>query len=237
MSKQTLVAQTDITDLHPQQVAEYLRQHDEFFAERPQLLNDLRIPHPQTGDAVSLIERQVVQLQQQARDLRGQLNEMMGVAHENQQRLEQLQSLQVALLDAGDLADMLLTLETHLRDRFDCDQVHAVLVGNSLPEGELPTLAKALGNASEIPDDFADLKESGQPLCGRLRPQQIQWLFGENADSVNSAAVMSIGKGCERGLIALGSSREDRFNPAQGTLFLSHLGGYVERLLKIHEPS
>ena len=45
--------------LTPEQVAAYLQANPEFFVERDELLGEMRIPH-QPGDAVSLVERQVM---------------------------------------------------------------------------------------------------------------------------------------------------------------------------------
>lgn len=233
MSKPTLVPSTDVSDVNPQQVAEYLKQTPEFFVERPLLLNQLTVPHPQTGNAVSLVERQVAQLQKTNRDLQTQLGQLVGVAHENHERLEQLNALQLGLLDAADVPDFLLTLESHLREKFDCGIVRAILVGekDNQAEAALPAFASTIQSTDEIHADFKDFIANDQPLCGRLRPTQLEWLLGEQADGVQSAAVIPLGKNCEVGLITLASDQADRFNPAQGTVFLSYLGKFVERVL------
>lgn len=233
MSKPTLVPNTDISELNPQQIAEYLKQNTEFFVDRPLLLNQLKVPHPQTGNAVSLIERQVTQLQKSNRELQAQLGQLVGVANENHQRLEQLNALQLGLLDSADVSDLLLTLESHLRDKFDCGIVRVVLIANKdiQAEAALPALASTIKSTEEIPAAFNNFLKGTQPLCGRLQPAQLEWLLGDQAEGIQSAAVIPLGKNCEVGLITLASDQLDRFNPAQGTVFLSYLGKFVERVL------
>ena len=53
------------TQLPEQAVVDYLTAHPDFFTRHPQLLRDLSLPHD-SGNAVSLIERQVELLRKQA---------------------------------------------------------------------------------------------------------------------------------------------------------------------------
>ena len=44
--------------LTAQQVMEYLKSHPDFFDQAPHLLSEINVPHPQSGQAISLVERQ-----------------------------------------------------------------------------------------------------------------------------------------------------------------------------------
>ena len=44
-----------------QDIANYLTSHPDFFDQHPELLATLQLPHPQNGQAISLIERQSLQ--------------------------------------------------------------------------------------------------------------------------------------------------------------------------------
>ncbi len=54
-----------LNDIHAEDVANYLNRNREFFHVFPNLLNELSIPHPKSGQEVSLLERQVFQLREQ----------------------------------------------------------------------------------------------------------------------------------------------------------------------------
>ena len=239
MSKSKVASVPALTEPDAEQVASYLREHPDFLAERPALLEALNVPHPQHGNALSLIERQVKVMRERNTTLQQQLSELVGVARDNQDRLQQLHDLQLELLDASDLNDLLTTLETRLRDHFACDAVRVILTESLLSDsergdGQLREVARLFDGPSSLPPAFKDFVASNKPLCGRLRPLQLAWLFGDAATDLHSAAVTPLGQGCETGLIALASTQDDRFNPAQGTVFLNQLSGYCERLILRH---
>jgi uncharacterized protein YigA (DUF484 family) len=61
-------------------------------------------------------------------------------------------------------------------------------------------------------------------VCGKPKPAQVEFLFGEQAPSVASAALIPLGPGGEVGLLAIGSTDPNRFRPEVGKLFLSYIG-------------
>ena len=66
-------------------------------------------------------------------------------------------------------------------------------------------------------EPFSAFRESGEPLCGRLRQDKIDRLFGQRADEVQSVALLHLG---DLGMLAIGSDDANRFFPGMGTLFL-----------------
>jgi hypothetical protein len=71
----------------------------------------------------------------------------------------------------------------------------------------------------------------GKPQCGRLKQDQAEFLFGDQAAAIESCAVIPLGDHACAGLLSIGSREVNRFNPCMGTLFLSHLGELVASLL------
>src|SRR5690606_36444363 len=63
-------------------VIEYLLQNPDFLERHPQLLAELRIPHP-CGTAVSLLEHQARVLRERNRALQARLDELLAVARDN----------------------------------------------------------------------------------------------------------------------------------------------------------
>ncbi len=69
-------------DVSEAQVAIYLKQHNDFFARHPELLQHQHIPH-QSGTAISLVERQTALLRQKNTDIRDQMSALLDAARHN----------------------------------------------------------------------------------------------------------------------------------------------------------
>lgn len=217
-------------------VRTYLQANTEFFAEHPDLLNDLTLPHPQTGNSVSLVERQMLQLQQRNRELNGQLNELVGIARSNHDSLQQLHNLQLALLACESAAELASMLSERLRSDFDCDYVQLVsfkVIDKKLADDAAENSPlRQIKSIKKLPDCFASFQEQPASVCGRIRPPQLQWLFPEQAAEINSAAMIPLSQDPCIGILAVGSNSESRFGPDQATLFLDQLGQLCAALLK-----
>ena len=108
-----------------QAVHDYLETHPDFFERHATLLSKLRLPHA-SGDAVSLVERQVSVLRQKDHKLERQLKELLAVARENDVLAAKIHELSMQLLDTTDLAGTVAVVEEAMRVAFNAD--HAVLV-------------------------------------------------------------------------------------------------------------
>ncbi len=217
------------TEPAPQQVAEYLRNNPDFFEQRAELLEDLRLPHA-SGRAVSLVERQIQLLREQNSELKARLLDLVDVARDNDRLNERMHRLTLELLKTDGLPALLDTLNDHLRREFRADAVALHLSGRD--EAQVREAGARL-----LPDDeatrtlFESLFATGRPLCGRLKKAQLEHLFGDQAAALESAAVVPLGDKAERGLLAIGSCESIRFHPGMGTLFLSNLGELLGQLL------
>ncbi|NWG87555.1 MAG: DUF484 family protein, partial [Hydrogenophilaceae bacterium] len=59
------------------QVAQFLQDNPEFFAHYTELLSQINVPHPHSGQAISIGERQVLMLRDKARGLESRLKEFI----------------------------------------------------------------------------------------------------------------------------------------------------------------
>lgn len=208
-------------------VADYLLTHPGFFDTRSDLLMKLKVVHP-TGEAVSLIERQVELLRNQNRTLERRLVDLVEVARTNDSVLERLHALSVALLASDELAERLRTLEDHLRGRFGADHIRLLLFSGRPEELGLDTVERVERAALT---KFKRFLDEGKAFCGRPRPAQLEALFAENAARIASAALIPIGPRARYGMLALGSEKADHFSPTLGTVFLSRIGELTEQSL------
>lgn len=216
-------------------VSAYLSRHPEFFSQHPELLDSLRVPHPTGGAAISLIERQLDQLRHRNTRLERQLRELVAIARENETLVQRVHGLTVALLGETGLRERLQVLEAQLREAFRVDQAVLVLFGARNAENEL-----SMGRFLRVlaPDDpelrpFATLLESGNPRCGQIRDSQRDFLFGPDTNEVGSAAMIPLGGRTPSGLLALGSSEREHFNPGKGTDMLRRIGEAVSAAVRL----
>lgn len=207
-------------------IAKYLASHPDFFNRHADLLETIQVSH-QAG-AASLIERQVAVLREKSRDLEEQLNGLIRTARGNEQIVTRLQRFTLELMRADDLDGVIATCQDVLRDDFNADFVSVRIISDDD--------AKKSGLHFVSSDDkglkvFKRLFDSKKPVCGRLKENQQAFLFTDNADKVNSVALIPLsGLGSEAeklGILALGSQDEARFHPGMGTVFISHLGELV----------
>jgi uncharacterized protein YigA (DUF484 family) len=205
-------------------VAEYLRSQPEFFERHLDLLGELRLPHP-SGRAVSLVERQLDALRDEAAHYRQQIDTLVGVARDNDLLNDRLHHLTLALIDAADFAEVVELLEDHLHDEFKAEAVELKLFSTT-------RLREGGGEAEPELDAFLEFFERGRPVCGPLTPVQMDYLFGVQAEEMGSAAILPIQGDDILGVLAIGSTEPGRFHPDMGTDFLVRLTEIVSRKLQ-----
>lgn len=220
--------------LSAEAVAEFLAEHPDFFEANPQVATKLRIPHP-SGDAVSLIEKQVEILRKQNMQLERKLVDLIEVARANDAAVERIHQLVVALMEADDLPDLLHSLADRLRHRFGADAIKLILFRGETRQVEFGPACRLERDGPEV-SEFQNVLRNGQPIVGRLRPRQLEILFEGHAPRIGSAALIPIGDRAEIGLLGIGSHSEDQFGPTLGTTFLVRIGEVLTTALRKHIP-
>jgi len=224
--------QTPALPLEEKTVADYLRDNPEFFHNNASLLATLQIPHA-VGSAVSLVEHQVKVLRDQNSQLKRKLMDLVHVARDNNRLNERMHQLTLGLINANSLEALLDTLRENLLGEFKADTVVIKLSG--MPEAQARECGVDIFDpqASELTQFEAFLKSS-RPQCGRFKQEQLQYLFGDQAQAIESVALIPLGVKPTLGLLAIGSREASRFHPGMGTLFLTHLGELTGLLLSEH---
>lgn len=213
-------------ELSAERVSSYLRAHTHFFDEHPELLAKLHIRHDSEGGAISLIERQVLQLRRRNEELEERLVELMSIASDNDRLFAQLRALILRLLDSGSAAQLGTRLFNELREPFQCQQLALI----SFHEPEVAPWR--LVAQSDFEQRLPGLLRNHRALAGKWRRDELRFLFGEEGLVLSSAAVVPLLDG-ERavGVIALGSTEASHFRSSMDTLFITHLGDVIARLL------
>jgi len=201
----------------PDAVANYLKQHPEFFEQYADLLSTIFISHPHGGRAISISERQILTLREKARQLEGKLREMIEYGEENDAISEKLHRLTLALVAARDADAAIEALYFNLREDFAVP--HTVL--RLWPQGEHPKLPE-FDAVSTGAHEFAE--SLANPYCStRAMVDTASW-FGEDASRLRSFAYVALKSGRTLGLLAIASEDPQRFYSEMGTLYLKRLG-------------
>ncbi|MFM7396354.1 MAG: DUF484 family protein [Gammaproteobacteria bacterium] len=192
-------------------VAQYLKQHPDFFDSHPELLEHLHVPHGGNG-TVSLVERQLKVLRERQAASRERLAELVRVARNNDQLADRIHKLTLRLLHAKTSSEVCTQVETSMREDFDVTPAYLALDAERRPLLE-------------------SLLSAGKPRCGHFPEAQRKSLLGEEGASIASMALVPIGPGATLGALLLGSTDVDRFNPAVSTDFLARIGEMIAAAL------
>jgi uncharacterized protein YigA (DUF484 family) len=212
-------------------VAQYLMDNPGFLEAQPEVLSQLQLPHA-SGQAVSLIERQVEQLRANNLKLSRQLNQLVKVATENEALMFRLHELTLELMEIPELGGVFDRLSEVLMQEFEADILNITLVGQDFPVDENTPLTNVKADDPEF-KQFLPHLEKGGTACGRLNRNKLDFLFRGRANWVQSTALVPLG---DLGLMAIGSSDPARFYPGMGTLFLDLLARVLVRRLATGQP-
>lgn len=208
-------------ELAEHRVAQYLREHPEFFVRNPEVALQLQVPH-ECGSAVSLVEYQISVLRDHNRQLKRKLKDLVQTGRDNDRLSERVLGLTRALLGADSLVATLSTVQQALAREFHAEFLALRVFGAGADAGEFNACLMSRDDPALEP--FHSFYQANRPLCGRLKREQLEFLFGNQADALGSAALVGLGDHARFGLLAVGSRDENHFHPAMGTLYLGRMG-------------
>lgn len=200
--------------LSAHEVAAWLRRHPKFLSQFPDLTLSLVVPR-EDGPAASLASYQLEVLRDKNRELNRRLAELFANAQENERLTVRTHQLALSLMRAGSAADTVLAMVASLGEDFQGDAVRVVLFDEQ-PGLQAPWL-QVIAARDKRMAPFKDCVTSGEPICGRLNPDKMELLFGDDQSQAQSVALIPVPN---VGLIAVGSRDGNRFFPGMGTLFL-----------------
>jgi uncharacterized protein YigA (DUF484 family) len=219
------------SEISEEQVEHYLRKHPEFFNDHLNLLEKLTIPHP-SGDAISLISKQLEIFRVKHQELENQLTALIEIARDNDTSFNRMHKLTLALLDASTLEEAIVNLEHVFNEYFLTDFVSIKIISDQ------HSYLDNLFISADSPDlqHFYPILSSNQAKCGRPSLAQAKVLFGGNALQVKSCAIIPMAFTQLEGIIAIGSQEENRFHYSMGNLFLTQMSEIIgTRLIALLE--
>ncbi|NSL53674.1 DUF484 family protein [Uliginosibacterium aquaticum] len=199
----------------------FFKQHPEFFDEHPEILNQLTVPHPVNGQAISLTERQLLTLREKLAQVQGKLAELVSFGEENDVIAEKVHRLTLSLLQAESFEAVNFAVYNHLQEDFAVPHV-ALRIWNSILKRPVPEFIEV---SEELRFYAADLR---QPYCGAAQNQEILAWFGEAAPLLRSVSLIPLRRDAQIfGMLALGSEDPQRFFPEMGTMYVERIGDLV----------
>lgn len=221
----------DDGEIDEAELAAYLERHPDFLQRHPQALQAQELRH-ESGAAVSLIERQASDLRRANQQMQSRLKELIAAARDNELRVQHLNSLARALIAADTPEALVEGLADCLRRELGVDALYiGVTGGDEVAVGGIRPLRRDSAQMHALTNVF----RRGKPICGPLTGEQTEALFPDQDDiPPQSAALIPLGDGEVRGVLALASRDSRRFVPEMGTWFLELAGQLVTAACRRH---
>lgn len=206
----------------------YLRSNPDFFIRHPEQLEALKVSN-KNGSVASLANHQVNVLKERNSNLKTKLNELLTYAAENERLMSQVFELSLQLSQISHIANVTKHFAKFVKKSFNADMFKIVI-----PEYEsLETMSSVLAlNEDKENSFYAIFKEfihNNTPICGRLKQDKLEFVFGKKAEEIGSSVILPIGDNAKKGLLVFASFDENRFHPEMSTDLLSRLCDILER--------
>jgi len=227
LQKKPEYASYEITE---QNVVDFLENNPDFFSQHEDTLLKLKISHS-SGDAVSILEYQIEKLREQNTHVRKKLMELVNLARENDHLSQRLHHMTLSLIGTTSVDTVIDTLDSSFKKEFHADNIQVYLFSNPDLNVEHNTDV-IIERTEQITTLFETFFKISRPLCGRLKQQQLDFLFGEQASAIGSAVLIPLGSHGETGMIAIGSNDPQRFHSSMGTLYLSQMSDIITHTLQ-----
>jgi len=213
-----------------EEVAAYLRKHPEFFSQYQELLTDLRIPHP-SGEAVSLVEKQLTILREKNEQTRKQMHELIEIARQNEELARRMHQLALTLMDATNTKEIFSILYENLKRNFRADRVAVKLFADPAFIDTFPGEEFA-GHELIEENLFKSVIEKRMPISGKLKRQQQVFLFGDDGDEIESAVIVPLHGEEWGGVLVIGSTDPEKFQESMGVELLANLAEVLSLIIK-----
>jgi len=233
----TMPATNKLTrQIDSQQVADFLRCEPDFFRQHPEVLATMTLPHA-SGNAVSLVERQVAILRERSMQTRHKLGELLDIAKDNDALFAKTQALVVALLQSASITELIAVTRQHFSQQFFVEQTNILVIADE-PEQLAQLLdTQHLCGKAEASIEIPSLLNPGPTLCGVLRETEAQFIFsaaGEAAQGSAAVATRTLQLNADQPsatlLLAVAHHDSHHYNSNTGTLFIDHIADILQIL-------
>lgn len=205
--------------ISPNKIKKYLLDNPNFFYENPDALENLYIPHF-NGEAISLIEHQVLLLRKKNLELSEHIKKIRTNAEDNVKLYEKTSRLVSSLIIATDFESIISRLSESLSRDFQVEFHQLILFGDYKIEKNAYTKIVSI---KEAESNVGTLLKKEEPISGISNQIELDFLFGNQQGEVRSAAASRLFNGSLLGILAIGNSNPNYYNSILDTIFFSHV--------------
>jgi uncharacterized protein YigA (DUF484 family) len=215
--------------IQAQDVLDYLAAHPDFFSSHPQVLAEINVPHPQLGQAISLVERQAMILRERIKVMELKLAELLRHGQENDAIAKSVQRWVRDLFLHHDTATLPVFLTESIARIFSVPQV-AIAIWKPAPE--FASASWVTASSAPYVEQIDQLKT---PMCGPANLSLAASLFSE-PNEIKSMAILPLRAGAAPGafgVVLLGSDDLQRFSSSLGVAFLEQISELASAALSL----
>jgi uncharacterized protein len=202
-------------------IAAWMRTHPQFFEEHADVFAALRLPHPEGGHAISMVERQLISLREKNVQLERRVAELIGYGQHNDVLADKLHRLTLALLRADDPETTVAVVRESMQADF-----------------RIPFVSLKVWTAPFFDTVSSDMQTYvvglDQPYVGPLAAYESREWFDmdEGAPSdLQSFSYVPLTSGEVFGVLSLSSVDPGRFTPDMAVDVLTRVGNLVSASL------
>ncbi|AXE31940.1 DUF484 domain-containing protein [Chromobacterium phragmitis] len=210
--------------MHSEQVLAFLDEHPDFLQQHAARFGLQAAP--QTGErvVVSFVERQMLELKDQNRQLEAQLQQWVERGQDNDRLLARLHRLTLSLLAARDAQAMIAELKGSLRREFQLDRA-ALKLWHPAAEGD----AEHYNARNEVQGLARNLVS---PYCGPyVNDEVLSWFPATPVLQSFAQVALKNEAGQPFGILVLASDDSQRFTLDMHTQYLAQIGELVSAAL------
>ena len=159
-----------------------------FFARQDDLLAEISLPHD-SGNAISLLERQVNILRERGTEARQKLNNLLENARNNDQLFDTTQNLVLALLRAADATEIAEIAQDQLSNHANVDACELIVAEQEGLDVAPTVRTQAQSTSKQSSKTYSDLKE--HTVAAWIRERSISCSKMMQAQSAQQLCALS----------------------------------------------
>ena len=202
--------------LDPKEVELFLLDNLDFFESRESLVGELKFKHS-SSTASSLLERQVLKLRDEHKNLIDLLTSFIDTASINEDLFNKSKDLTLKILESNSKKEIVKTVEKSFSNDFNVDKCLLKFYKNK----DIDKIEKETGLSLH----------KGAIHCGSFSSEKADILFGDTKIESMVIAVIILEK--EIGLLKLGSLDRTKYLGDEDTTFIQYIRDVLEKKLAL----
>ena len=202
--------------LDPKEVELFLLSNLDFFESRESLVGELKFKHSSSA-ASSLLERQVLKLRDEHKNLIDLLTSFIDTASINEDLFNKSKDLTLKILESSSKKEIVKTVEESFSNDFNVDKCLLKFYKNK----DIDKIEKETGLSLH----------KGAIHCGSFSSEKADILFGDTKIESMVVAVIVLEK--EIGLLKLGSLDRTKYLGDEDTTFIQYIRDVLEKKLAL----